>query len=148
MISGGLDHRGCAGAIPDCPAATSGPRDVEADWHRNRHHQLLGARLTTATRPLLPGRSHPQLHSDSGRAAKGFQVLPRRWVVERTFGWLSRCRRLARDYERRTDHAEAMIQIAMIRLMAARLAGEELPEPRSDVEREAARRFADDLNQD
>ncbi len=77
---------------------------------------------------------------------KGFQVLPRRWVVERTFAWISRCRRLARDYERKTAHAEAMIQVAMIRLMAARLAGEALPEPRSDVEKEAARRLAEDLN--
>src|SRR4051794_26035024 len=76
---------------------------------------------------------------------KGFQVLPRRWVVERTFGWLTRCRRLARDYERKTTHAEAMIKFAMIRLMAARLAGEELPEPRTDVEKEATRRLAEDL---
>lgn len=76
---------------------------------------------------------------------KGFQVLPRRWVVERTFAWISRCRRLARDYERKTAHAEAMIQFAMIRLMSARLAGEQLPEPRSDVEKEAARRLAEDL---
>jgi len=76
---------------------------------------------------------------------KGFQVLPRRWVVERTFGWLTRCRRLARDYERKTAHAEAMIQVAMIRLMAARLAGEELPPPRSAVEIEAANRLAEDL---
>jgi transposase len=75
---------------------------------------------------------------------KGFQVLPRRWVVERTFGWLTRCRRLARDYERKTDHAEAMIQFAMIRLMAARLAGEEI-EPRGPIETEAARRLAEDL---
>jgi transposase len=76
---------------------------------------------------------------------KGFQVLPRRWVVERTFGWLTRCRRLARDYERKTAHAEAMIQVAMIRLMAARLAGEEF-EPQGPIETEAARRLADDLN--
>lgn len=76
---------------------------------------------------------------------KGFQVLPRRWVVERTFGWLTRCRRLARDYERKTAHAEAMIQVAMIRLMAARLAGEELAPPRTPVEIEAARRLAEDL---
>jgi transposase len=55
----------------------------------------------------------------------GFQVLPRRWVVERTFGWLIRSRRLSRDYERRTDNSEAMIKIAMIRLMATRLAGEQ-----------------------
>ncbi|WP_285730572.1 IS5 family transposase [Nocardiopsis sp. ATB16-24] len=55
---------------------------------------------------------------------KGFQVLPRRWVVERTFGWLVRNRRLARDYERLTANSETMIKIAMIRLMATRLAGE------------------------
>jgi transposase len=75
---------------------------------------------------------------------KGFQVLPRRWVVERTFGWLTRCRRLARDYERKTAHAEAMIQFAMIRLMAARLAGEDI-DPHGPIETEAARRLADDL---
>ena len=77
---------------------------------------------------------------------KGFQVLPRRWVVERTFAWISRCRRSARDYERKTAHAEAMIQVAMIRLMAARLAGEQLPAPTSPVEIEAARRLAEDLH--
>jgi transposase len=58
--------------------------------------------------------------------AKGFQVLPRRWVVERTFGWLVRNRRLSRDYERLTTCSETMIKIAMIRLMAIRLAGEQV----------------------
>src|SRR5690349_9485426 len=48
---------------------------------------------------------------------KGFHVLPRRWVVERTLGWLGRCRRLCRDYERTIAHAEDLIKIAMIRLM-------------------------------
>jgi len=56
---------------------------------------------------------------------KGFRVLPRRWVVERTLGWLTRCRRLCRDYERSTAHAEDFIKIAMIRLMAARLANQQ-----------------------
>lgn len=56
---------------------------------------------------------------------KGFHVLPRRWVVERTLGWLTRCRRLCRDYERTITHAEDFIKIAMIRLMAARLAGQQ-----------------------
>ena len=74
-------------------------------------------------------------------AVKGFQVLPRRWVVERTFGWLVRNRRLARDYERRTSCAEAMIKIAMIRLMAARLAGHKITWA-STIEREALRRMA------
>ena len=52
----------------------------------------------------------------------GFKVLPRRWVVERTFGWLGRYRRLNRDYERQAQTGEAMVYLAMIRLMLARLA--------------------------
>jgi len=56
---------------------------------------------------------------------QGFQVLPRRWVVERTLGWIDRCRRLARDFERLTAHAEAMVHIAMTGLMLRRLAGQE-----------------------
>ncbi len=50
-----------------------------------------------------------------------FKVLPRRWVVERTFGWLGRYRRLNRDYERQAHTAEIMVYLAMIRLMLARL---------------------------
>ena len=52
----------------------------------------------------------------------GFQILPRRWVVERTFAWLVRQRRLARDYERLPETSEAFVYIAMIRLMVRRLA--------------------------
>ncbi len=71
---------------------------------------------------------------------KGFKVLPRRWVVERTSGWLVRNRRLARDYERLTACSETMIKIAMIRLMAARLAGHKTTWA-SAAEREARRRI-------
>jgi Transposase DDE domain len=60
---------------------------------------------------------------------KGFQVLPRRWVVERSLGWLTRCRRLCRDYERTIAHAEDFIKVAMIRLMAARLTGQQTRYP-------------------
>jgi putative transposase len=53
---------------------------------------------------------------------KGFVVLPKRWVVERTFSWLGRNRRLSKDYERLPESSEAFIYIASIRLMTKRLA--------------------------
>ena len=53
---------------------------------------------------------------------KGFVVLPRRWVVERTFAWITQCRRLSKDYEGLACSSEAMIYIAMTRLMVRRLA--------------------------
>jgi putative transposase len=52
----------------------------------------------------------------------GFVVLPRRWVVERSFGWLGRWRRLSKDYEELPEVSEAMVTVAMVRLMLHRLA--------------------------
>ncbi len=51
---------------------------------------------------------------------KGFAVLPRRWVVERTNAWLVACRRLAREYERNTDMCAAFVRLAMIRILLRR----------------------------
>jgi transposase len=105
--------------------------DIDAslvDWAREQ----LGLDLEIVRRPA---------------GQRGFAVLPRRWVVERTFGWLGRSRRLARDYERKPEHAEAMIKVAMIRLMAARLAGEDY-QPQGPIEHEAARRLAAQDQQD
>jgi putative transposase len=52
---------------------------------------------------------------------KGFKLLPRRWVVERTFAWLGRNRRLSKDYEALPETGEAFIKLAMIHLMVRRL---------------------------
>ena len=60
-------------------------------------------------------------------AVAGFEVLPKRWIVERTFAWLSRYRRLSKDYEFYAQTAENVIYLAMINLMLHRLA----PEPRN-----------------
>ena len=74
-------------------------------------------------------------------APHSFQVLRRRWVIERTFGWLMRYRRLVRDYERRTDHAEAMIYWATVIIMTRRLTRYETgqaPGPRWGGDRQPA----------
>lgn len=63
---------------------------------------------------VAPGEEPPTIPS-------GFQMLPRRWVVERTFGWLGRDRRLSKDYEVLPETGEAWISLAMSRLMLARL---------------------------
>lgn len=56
------------------------------------------------------------------RESKGFAVLPKRWIVERTFGWLNRYRRLSKDYELHAEMSEAMIFGSLIRLMTRRIA--------------------------
>ena len=56
------------------------------------------------------------------KGAEGFHILPRRWVVERTFGWMTRWRRLVRDYEQRIDVSQAMIHIALGSLLIRRIA--------------------------
>lgn len=58
------------------------------------------------------------LRSDS---TQGFQILPKRWIVERTFSWFESYRRLGKDYEYKTDTSEAMIQLSMIKLMLNRI---------------------------
>jgi putative transposase len=55
--------------------------------------------------------------------AAGFRPLPRRWVVERTFAWLGRSRRLSKDYEGTIASSEAFVKLAMIHLMTRRLVG-------------------------
>ncbi|GGZ01863.1 DDE transposase [Streptomyces poonensis] len=76
------------------------------------HGARLGIAVEPASRP--PG-------------SRGFTVIPRRWTIERSIGWLMHHRRLARDYETHPHRSEAMIQLAMIDLMARRLTGENTP---------------------
>jgi len=85
---------------------------VFADSIYNRVAALLACFLLGLT--LLIIRRVPGM--------KGFVVLPRRWVVERTFGWLGRWRRLSKDYEHLPEVSEAMVTLAMFRLMVHRTA--------------------------
>jgi putative transposase len=67
---------------------------------------------------------HPQLKTEIVKRsdhAKGFVVLPKRWIVERTIAWLNRCRRLAKDWENLNLKALAFLRLASIRLMLRKL---------------------------
>ena len=55
--------------------------------------------------------------------AQGFEVIPRRWVVERTFAWLNRCRRLAKNWEKPIESAQTSIRVANIRTLTRRIVG-------------------------
>jgi transposase len=82
---------------------------------------------TTEIVPSEHNESHQQWELVNGepvlvrKPKGGFQVQRKRWVVERTFAWLTRFRRLARDYEGLTTSSEAFLQVASIRLMLSRL---------------------------
>jgi len=80
------------------------------------------APLAAELRALAPGRDVRWEIVRRAPHAKGFAVLPKRWVVERTFGWLMQHRRLVRDYEQTETSATAWIFVAMIRIMLRRLA--------------------------
>ncbi len=78
-----------------------------------------GAKLEAALKEIGKWNLEIVKRSDT---AKGFQLLPRRWVVERTLAWLGRCRRLAKDFEQTIESAETWIMIAAVRLVTRRLA--------------------------
>jgi putative transposase len=86
-------------------------------WGDNKYHNHDFREWLAATRP---GWELEVKTREPG--VKGFAVLPKRWVVERTFAWNGRCRRHSRDYERRTDSSESMIRISSLHLMLRRLA--------------------------
>ncbi len=78
-----------------------------------------GPRFRTAAEQALPN-AKVEIVKRSDKA-RGFEVLPKRWVVERTLAWLNRCRRLSKDFENVTETAVAFISLASIRLMVRRL---------------------------
>jgi transposase len=78
-----------------------------------------GSRFRNELAKLLPRLSVEIVKRSD--ATKGFEVLPRRWVVERTFAWLNRCRRLAKDFENLSRNALTFIKLASIRLMLRKL---------------------------
>jgi putative transposase len=107
-----------AAAAPDVLSqlnATRLPR-LEIIWADSKYHNHKLNRWIAAQ---SPGWHLEIVRRPDG--SEGFVRLPKRWVVERTFGWLMRHRRLGRDHERRTDSSEAMVQIASIHLMLKRL---------------------------
>ena len=118
-----LDHNSCVWrALPvDFPPSPVADRTACLLPHRDPHlgrRRLRGQLVNWATATL-------HLTITIVRKLAGqttFQPLPRRWVVERTFSWINRCRRTVRDYERHPDHHAAMIQWAMVIIMTRRLA--------------------------
>ena len=104
------DADGAAGLLGRIKPLYCWLRAVFADGVYNRVPALLACFLLGLVLIIV---SRPS-------GTKGFTVLPRRWVVERTLGWLGRWRRLSRDYEQLPEVSEAMVTLAMIRLMVHR----------------------------
>ena len=112
--SGGLPHGGARGRRCGRGVAAGGALGRALPWY-------AGVLETWVS--LL--RSYRKVRLDIVKrsdTANGFTVLPKRWIVERTFAWLYKYRRLSKDYEYLTDTSEAMIYIAMIHLMVRRIA--------------------------
>lgn len=112
-------------AIPDLPRALPRLHHLWVDTayqggFKDWVEQTLGWTVAVVRRPrrwywVAPGQEPPE-------EPRGFQVLPRRWVVERTFGWLGRWRRTSKDYEYLPATSECVVYAIMVRVMLRRLA--------------------------
>jgi putative transposase len=102
---------------------------------RGRVEKVLGWSVDLVERPLKPApeevlkvwaeqwrQEGAEVDWEKPLLPKGFHVLPRRWVVERTFSWIDHNRRMSKDYERLTETSEAFIYVMMSRLIVKRLA--------------------------
>jgi putative transposase len=98
-------------------------RPIRTSWPWLRHVFADGGYAGPKLRGALKGNGAWRIEIiKRSDIAQGFELLPRRWVVERTDPWLGRCRRLAKDWEASIPNAEAWLMIAHIRLMIRRLA--------------------------
>jgi putative transposase len=122
VTSAAVDDAAAAPEVFACMEGEAFPR-LQKIWADNKYHNhALYAWMKNNVAYALEIVSRPP-------DTKGFVLLHRRWVVERTFAWLGRARRLSKDYERRTDTSEAMIKISMLHHMVHRLAPEALEHP-------------------
>jgi putative transposase len=116
VTSAALDDALAAPTVLAQLGRDSSPR-LEVVWADNKYHNHA---LSQWIETNSPGTWHVEIVRRP-LGAKGFILLPKRWVVERTFAWLGRCRRHSKDYERRTDSSEAMLRVSAIHLMLKRL---------------------------
>lgn len=120
LVVGAVVH---AANIQDRDGAPDVLMSIRARWPWLRHVFADGGYAGDKLKAALAdkGRWTIEIIKRSDKA-KGFEVLPRRWVVERTFAWLGRCRRLAKDWEKTIASATAFLLIAHIRLLTRRIA--------------------------
>jgi putative transposase len=112
----GRDPQPSAGIVDSQSVKTTGVKGKGKDWAK----KVLGLRVEVVWSPSR----WVWVREDQGPPPSwpGFTVLPRRWVVERTFSWIDQNRRLSKDYEKLTATSEAFVYVAMSRLMVKRLA--------------------------
>ena len=116
VTSAAVDDGAAAAQVTDRLRPEDYPR-LKKLWGDNKYHNHSYRRWLTDNRP---GWELEVKTREPG--TKGFAVLPKRWVVERSFAWNGRYRRHSKDYERRTDSSEAMIRVSALHLMLRRLA--------------------------
>lgn len=116
VTSAAVDDGAAAPQLTGQLHAQDYPR-LQKIWGDNKYHNHSFRRWLADNRP---GWELEVKTREPG--VKGFAVLPKRWVVERSFAWLGRYRRHSKDYERRTDSSESMIRVSAIHLMFRRLA--------------------------
>jgi putative transposase len=116
VTTAGLDDGTAAPQLMERLRLEDYPR-LKKIWGDNKYHNHAFRRWLASQRPGWELEVKPPKPR-----TRGFAVLPKRWVVERTFAWQGRYRRHSKDYERRTDSSEAMIRVSALYLMLRRLA--------------------------